>query len=154
VPGSDSWWKAFQTGERLAAEGKFAEAIPHYRMGITQQGASDWRTHYALALALRNPSVRDTVRLGLRIPEMRSSYDRVDTSREALDELTVALGLARRPEDIAFIGRLVAQIYANWGYVWDPFFIYRQSEPYDATGECARISDAFLDRMRDPVGAR
>jgi hypothetical protein len=147
------WQEALTAGERLMQQDRAADALPYYRHAIRGAGALDWRTHYALALAIRDPSVKDTLLLGWRGPRMRSTHERVRASSEALAELDQATRHAHTALERALIARLRGEIYANWGFVWDPLVIYQAAADDDPTGDCARHAGEFLARMADPVGA-
>jgi hypothetical protein len=147
------WQEALAAGERLMQQDRATDALPYYRHAIQGAGALEWRTHYALALAIRAPTVQDTLLLGWRGPRMRSTHERVRASSEALAELDQATRHAHTALERALIARLRGEIYANWGFVWDPLLIYQAAAADDPTGDCARHADEFLARMVDPVGA-
>lgn len=144
------WDQALATGEQLMQQDRSAEAVRYYRRATRDAGALDWRTHYALALALRKPTVQDTLLLGWRGPRLRSTVERMSASREALAELDVATRAAPTAVERAFIARLRGEIYANWGFVWDPLAIYQAAAPDDPTGDCARHAEEFRARMANP----
>ena len=145
------WQTAFRAGDALAARGRLDEALLYYRRATRDQGASEWRTHLSLAIALRNLALVDTVRHGLRGPHLRSSYERTGMGHEALREIEAARGLLRRPDDAGVIARVHGRHWANWGFVWDSFVTYREGQRFDPTGECAMYGDAFLMQMQEPT---
>jgi hypothetical protein len=83
---------------------------------------------------------------------MRSTHERVRASSEALAELDQATVRANTALERALIARLRGEIYANWGFVWDPLMIYQSAAADDPTGDCARHAAEFRTRMADPMG--
>jgi hypothetical protein len=70
-----------------------------------------------------------------------------------LAELDQASRHAHTAAEKALIARLRGEIFANWGFVWDPLVIYQAVGDDDPTGDCTRHAQEFISRMENPAGS-
>jgi len=78
----------------------------------------------------------------------RSSYERVDLERQALEQCQRALELARTPRQRSEAMTLIALVHEAWGFPYDAFLTYRAALAADPTfDEARRHYENFMRRL-------
>jgi tetratricopeptide (TPR) repeat protein len=145
---------AFDSATSLRDLGQFRASLPYYRHALRARPQSGWSEHLAFATALSNATLQFTTRGGVRVPETRSSGERVVLLREAIEQYERAALLAPHDTTRARIVGIYANLLYVYGFTWDAFVAYRKASQADPTvAAYAQQGDALMDMLHDPAGA-
>jgi hypothetical protein len=142
----------YNTAVRLVEQDRDEESLPWFRASLARVREDFWQLHFNYFAALRNTALEDTVRLGLRLPALRSSAERVALMREALRELDRAEALAPNPDVLAMVRVQRARAMRIWGMAWEAWLAFRlASEAVSNRPFEEFLADDFSDLMHHPT---
>jgi hypothetical protein len=136
---------AFLQGGRLGTAGRHVESIPYFRRAVIDMGEM-WEGRINLAAALINAGLEVETRLGRVDPALRSSYERVQSVRDGMNEAHHALQVARDARGRAYTAYQDAQNLQSWGFQWDALVAAQAAQSFDPAWEQPRRLVAELQR--------
>jgi hypothetical protein len=138
-------------GRALVRAGRWGEALPFLRYAVEQR-PDQWNTHFSYAIAIMNSVYDSRVHRGVGEPVTRSSYERVQIAKVALEHLDRAEALTRFPRDQAMCRRIRAQLLGASGFPWDSFLGYRKATEADPTWDEPKVlGDNMLLSLQNPT---
>lgn len=141
---------AFTQGGRLGTAGRHVESIPYFRRATVAGMGDQWEGRINLAAALINAALQVESRLGKADPALRSSYERVQSVIDGMDEARQAMRVARDSRMRAYTAYQDAQNLQAWGFAWDALAAAQAAQSFDPEWELPRR--LILELQRDLAG--
>ena len=143
---------AYEEAVRISQQRDWLGSLPYYRRGMQGAPAREWRAHFNYALVLNNITLQFASRAGQQVPLTRSSTERIQYGRAAMEEFWAAVQLAPDGATRAKILSLRANMMVLWGFPWEAFATYRAASHEDSTRtDLRQRGDQFLALMHDPT---
>jgi len=132
---------AYLEGVELVRHGHHVESLAWFRHALALR-TDLWQVHADYASALLNSTIQVAPHRGLPGPATRSSWERMNAIREALEHLDRAEGLAREPSYQATVLYVRSTLYANWGLFWNSAVDHRDAGRLDPSVLTRRPGEA------------
>jgi len=143
---------AYDSALKVSFKGLALESLPYYRRALRGVRADFWQLHCNYSSALYNGTLEQTVRRGVRMPLVRSNWERMALLRESLLEMNLAGPLAHSPADRATLHTLRGQLTQVYGFPWETLVWFRGAQFADPSQpELASRADRYQWSLEHPT---
>jgi len=135
--------EAYNAASRHSERGEWLQSLPYYARAAALRSPPAWDLHTDLGTALHNASVQ---------PGVRSSFERVTLTLQAMAEIDRADTLATAPAERLQVLIARARLLRYWGLPWDALVATREAQRSDPGSPLAAttVSD-YEHLLREPA---